>query len=205
MPLHVEDHGSDNWVEVAPGDREALEGRVVFTGTGARVVIGPGCLATALRVEAGTGASVRIGGGCHLGSLFVHAAAGAHVDLGDGSGINGAVRILLHEAGRVVIGPGALIASDVDIMNSDMHPILDRISEMRVNPAADVEIGERVWIGQRSMVLKGVRIGHDAVIGAGSVVTRSIPAQCVAAGNPARVVRRGVRWAWDLKAMRRGG
>lgn len=198
MPLHIEDHGSDNWVEVAPGDRDALEGRVVFTGTGARVVVGPGCVATGLRVEAGPGASVRIGGGCHLGSLFVHAAAGAHVALGDGAGINGAVRILLHEAGRVVIGPGALIADDVDIMNSDMHPILDCGSGVRVNPTADVEIEARVWIGQRSLVLKGVRIGHDAVIGAGSVVTGSIPAHCVAAGNPARVVRRGVRWRWDL-------
>lgn len=198
MPLHVEGHGETNWVEVAPGDREAVEGRIVFTGIGARVMVGPGCVATGLRIEAGAGAIVRIGADCHLGSLFVHAVAGAHVELGGGSGLNGAVRILLHEPGRVVIGAGALIADGVDIMNSDMHPILDRQTGERVNPAADVEIGERVWIGQRSLVLKGARIGHDTVIGAGAVVTGEIPAHCVAAGNPARVMRTGVRWAWDL-------
>ena len=198
MPLHVEDREGRSWVEIAPEEREAVEGRVVFTGTGARVVVGPGCVATALRIEAGAGASVRIGRDCHLGALFVHAAAGAHVEIGDGSGLNGAVRILLHEPGRVVIGPGALIADGVDIMNSDMHPILDRQTGERVNPAVDVEIGERVWIGQRSLVLKGAQIGHDAVIGAGSVVVGVVPAHCVAAGNPARVVRTGIRWGWDF-------
>lgn len=48
------------------------------------------------------------------------------------------------------------------------------------------------------MVLKGVRIGHDSVIGAGSVVTRMAAAHCIAAGSPARVVRTGVRWSMDL-------
>ena len=198
MPLHIEDHGSANWVEIAPEDRDALEGRIVFDGTGARVAVGPGCVATDLRIEAGAGATVRIGGGGHLGALFIHAAAGAHVELGAGAGLNGAVRILLHEPGRVVVGPGALIGDGTDIMNSDMHPILDQGTGARLNPAADVEIGPRVWIGQRSLVLKGSRIGHDTVIGAGSVVTGTIPAHCVAAGNPARVVRTGVRWSWTL-------
>lgn len=198
MPLHIEDHGSANWIEVAPADRDALEGRIVFTGTGAQVAIGPGCVATSLRIEAGTGATVRICAGCHLGALFIHVSPAAHVELGANAGLNGAVRVLLHEPGRVVIGPGALIADGVDILNSDMHPILDRRTGARLNPAVDVDIGPRVWIGQRSMVLKGAHIGHDTIIGAGSVVTGSIPAHCIAAGNPARVVRTGVRWDWTL-------
>ncbi|MBV9758771.1 MAG: hypothetical protein JO047_17135 [Alphaproteobacteria bacterium] len=79
-----------------------------------------------------------------------------------------------------------------------MHSILDAASGTRVNPARDVSLGDRVWVGQRSMILKGVTIGHDAIIGAGAVVTRSVPAHCIAAGNPARVVRRGVRWRPEL-------
>jgi acetyltransferase-like isoleucine patch superfamily enzyme len=68
-----------------------------------------------------------------------------------------------------------------------------------------VNVGNDVWIGARAIVLDGVRIGDGAVVGAGSIVTRDVPAYCVVAGNPARVVRerfsreqanRLVRFAW---------
>jgi maltose O-acetyltransferase len=52
-----------------------------------------------------------------------------------------------------------------------------------------VVVGENVFVGDRTMILKGVTIGRDAVIGAGSVVTKSIPEAVIAAGNPARVIR----------------
>lgn len=55
--------------------------------------------------------------------------------------------------------------------------------------ARPVEIGDNVWIGGGCILLAGVTIGENSVIGAGSVVTRSIPANCVAAGNPCRVLR----------------
>jgi acetyltransferase-like isoleucine patch superfamily enzyme len=198
MALQIDDHGAGNIIEVAPADFEALSGRVAFTGNGAHVAIGTGCIAAGLHVQAGDDARIHIGADCHLGALFIHASAGTRVAIGAGCGINGLVRLLLHEPGRISIGAGCLIAAEVDITVSDMHPIFDAATGARINPAADVEIGDRVWIGQRGMVLKGARIGHDSVIGAGAVVTGMIPAQCIAAGNPARVVRTGVRWAMNL-------
>ena len=198
MPLTIEDHGRNNWVEVGATERAALSGRIVFLGDGARVSIGASCVDAGLRIEAGAGARVAIGGSGHLGALFVHAGAGAVVTLGAGAGVNGLVRLLAHEPARIAIGAGCLLAAEAEIAASDMHPIFDAATGARINPAADVALGDRVWLGQRAMVLKGVRIGDDAVIGAGAVVTRAVPAGCVAAGNPARVVRRGVRWAMDL-------
>ena len=53
----------------------------------------------------------------------------------------------------------------------------------------DITIGQNVWFGARCIVLKGVTIGDNSVIAAGSIVVKSIPANCVAAGNPARVVK----------------
>ena len=197
MPLDIEDHGSGNVVEVSPDVRGALVGRVVFVGDGALVSIGAGTVDTGMRVEAGSGSVVRLGARNHLGGLFVHAAAGAVVELGDDIGINGLVRLLAHEAARIVVGSGGLIAADVEISASDMHPVFDVATGLRINPAADVVIGARVWLGQRCMVLNGVEIGADCVVGAGSVVTKRVPPGCVVAGNPARVVRRGVRWAMD--------
>ena len=52
-----------------------------------------------------------------------------------------------------------------------------------------VRLGDRVWVGCRTIILKGVTIGDDAVIGAGSVVTKDVPENVVAAGNPCRVIR----------------
>ena len=77
-----------------------------------------------------------------------------------------------------------MIGWDVLIMDTDQHPIPDRGLDNR-----PVRIGDRVWIGARATVLKGVNIGDDAVIGAGAIVTHDVPAGAVATGPAAQVVR----------------
>ena len=57
---------------------------------------------------------------------------------------------------------------------------------------ADTYIGERCFVGSRTIILPGVRIGNEVVIGSGSVVTKDIPSNCIAVGNPARVIRENV-------------
>lgn len=97
------------------------------------------------------------------------------------------------------IGNQVLIASNVQIYTSS-HPVLP---QERLVPdwkeqgttffrtfARPVEIGDHVWIGGGSILLPGVTVGENSVIGAGSVVTRPIPANCVAVGSPCRVIRR---------------
>ena len=88
-------------------------------------------------------------------------------------------------AQSVTIGRDCKIARDVIIMDTDQHELPG--GGLVVRP---VEIEDRVWIGARAIILKGVTVGHDAVIAAGSVVTRDVPPRTVAAGVPARVVRR---------------
>jgi len=80
----------------------------------------------------------------------------------------------------------------VEIRTGDSHRIFDRDSGERINPSQSVSIGERVWLGKRSVVLKNVSIADGVIIGAGSMVTRSIGDEnAVAVGNPARVVGTG--------------
>lgn len=79
-----------------------------------------------------------------------------------------------------------------------MHSIIDAETGKRINFARDVEIGERVWVGQRCMLLKGSHIGEGSIIGAGSIVAAAIPAQSLAAGCPARILRSGVTWDFKL-------
>jgi acetyltransferase-like isoleucine patch superfamily enzyme len=90
-------------------------------------------------------------------------------------------------AKSVTIGRDCKIARDVIIMDTDQHALPN--GEFAVRP---VEIGDRVWIGARAIVLKGVSIGHDSVIGAAAVVTHSVPPHSVVVGSAARVLRTDV-------------
>ena len=72
------------------------------------------------------------------------------------------------------------------VMDNDQH---DVVRHRELPPSRPVIIEDNVWIGSKVVILPGVRIGSRAVIGAGSIVTKDIPPRCVAAGNPARVLR----------------
>jgi len=110
----------------------------------------------------------------------------AIIEIGDNTRINGAS---IHATERISIGRNCLIAANVTILDSDGHGLLP-VQRNLINPVSQpVMIEDNVWIGINSIILKGVRIGRNSVIGAGSVVTKDIPSNCVAAGNPARVIK----------------
>lgn len=198
MPLQIEDRGTDNKVMILPALLEQLNGRIELRGDGNSIAIGAPAQSHSLHIGLGSRSQVVIGPHCLLGHLLIHTEDSAEVVIGGASAFNGFVRFLLHEAGRIAIGEFCLFGGDVDVTISDMHSILDASSGQRLNPAGNVTLGHRVWVGQRSTILKGVTISNDAIIGAGAVVTRDVPANCVAAGNPARVVRKGVTWRPEL-------
>jgi acetyltransferase-like isoleucine patch superfamily enzyme len=88
----------------------------------------------------------------------------------------------------VWIGDHCAISWDCEILDTDIHQVLS-LDGMGLPRTAAVRIEDRVWIGTRAIILKGVTIGEGSVIGAGSVVTGNIPPYSLAAGNPARVLR----------------
>jgi acetyltransferase-like isoleucine patch superfamily enzyme len=115
---------------------------------------------------------------------------GAELVIGDNVGLNGTS---ITCRGRIEIGEGVLVAANVVIMDSDFHrqwPPADRWDPTAGAEVEPVSIGRHVWIGVGSIILKGARIGDNSIIGAGSVVTGSIPSNVVAAGVPAKIVRR---------------
>jgi acetyltransferase-like isoleucine patch superfamily enzyme len=113
-------------------------------------------------------------------------APGALIEIGDGSFVNHRSELVAHE--RVVLGSGCLLAWDVLLLDSDSHAVDGRPH------TAPVVLGDRVWVGCRATVLKGVTIGDGAVVAAGSVVVGDVPARALVGGNPARVLRRDVCW-----------
>ena len=94
--------------------------------------------------------------------------------------------VRISSASEIVIGDSCMIAAKTYITDSDWHDIYNRIS---IGKTAPVTIKENVWIGDSAIICKGVTIGANSVIGAGSVVTRDVPANTIVAGNPARVFR----------------
>jgi acetyltransferase-like isoleucine patch superfamily enzyme len=94
--------------------------------------------------------------------------------------------VRIGSAHEICIGDNCMIASNVYLTDSDWHDIYNRIS---IGKTAPVNIGSNVWVGDSAIVCKGVTIGKNSIIGAGAVVVDSIPPNCVAAGNPARIVK----------------
>ena len=91
-------------------------------------------------------------------------------------------------AAHVQIGDNVMIASRVYISDADWHGIYDRVASP--GQMAPIVLGDNVWLGEGVKVCKGVTIGDNSVIGAGSVVTSDIPANVIAAGNPAREIKK---------------
>ncbi|HEV3394253.1 MAG TPA: acyltransferase [Chthoniobacterales bacterium] len=122
--------------------------------------------------------------------------------VGDFTLLNGAI-VMAEEL--VEIGSHCLISWGVGIADSDFHPLepAQRLIDSQAlapffkdRPArpklktAPVKIGDNVWIGMNAVILKGVTIGENSVVAAGAVVTKSFPANTIAAGNPAVVVKK---------------
>ena len=112
---------------------------------------------------------------------------GENIVIGDRSqlGVNCKVENDLILGEDVVMGPDVVIMS-----SSHAYERLDQpVNRQGRLPRRPVKIGNDVWIGTRVLILPGVQVGDQAILGAGAVVTKDVPARAIAAGNPARVIR----------------
>jgi len=107
------------------------------------------------------------------------------IEIGRGCLICPGTRIM--SATSITMGEGCMTAQSVSISDADWHDLYDR--SLPVGSTRAVTIGNNVWLGDSSIICKGVTIGDNAIIGAGSIVVKDIPANAIAAGNPARVIK----------------
>ena len=110
----------------------------------------------------------------------------SEVIIGDDVGLSGCC---ITAENRITIGNRVLVGSGALIIDTDAHPLSPEKRAAKL-PArtSPVMIGDDVFIGARAIVLKGVKIGPGAVVGAGAVVVNDVPARAIVAGNPARIV-----------------
>lgn len=97
----------------------------------------------------------------------------------------------------VEIGDDCMFSSNIDIWNTDAHKIFNYKGEV-INASLPIKIGNHVWIGKCSTILKGVSVGDDSIIGFGSVVTKSIEEKTIYVGNPAKKIKSDINWSHEF-------
>ena len=111
---------------------------------------------------------------------------GKHIEIGQKSFINFNVSMI--DVGKIIIGDHVLIGPNTGIYTA-IHPIDPEIRSKGVQKARPIIIEDKAWIGGSVTILPGVRIGYGAIVGAGAVVTKDVPAMTIVAGNPAKAIR----------------
>ena len=121
----------------------------------------------------------------HIEAPF-HCDYGYNIEVGENFFAN--YNLIILDVGKVVIGDNAQIAPNVAIYTAG-HPIHPDSRNSGYEYGIGITIGDNVWIGGNSCIMPGVNIGNNVVIGGGSVVTKDIPDNVLAVGNPCRVIR----------------
>ncbi len=127
-----------------------------------------------------------IGDDCYIEPPFFANWGGRHVHIGHHVYFNFSATLV--DDTHIYIGDYTMLAPNVTIATAG-HPILPELRECAIQYNMPVHIGKNCWIGAGAIILPGVTVGDGTVIGAGSVVTKDIPKNVVAVGNPCRVVR----------------
>ncbi|GAA2393820.1 sugar O-acetyltransferase [Dactylosporangium salmoneum] len=116
----------------------------------------------------------------------LHVDYGSHLHIGARTFINFGLMAL--DVAQIRIGEDVMMGPNVQLL-TPTHPIDPEPRRAKWEAALPITIGDNVWIGGMAVICPGVTIGNNSVIGAGSVVTKDIPADVVALGNPARVIK----------------
>jgi len=118
---------------------------------------------------------------------------GAEIRIGNKTSI-AKVQIVSLEPYKIEIGEDCMLSYDIEIRNTDSHKIYDKNTNERINEGSSINIGNHVWLGMRAIILKGVTIGDNSIVAAGSIVTKDVKANTIVSGNPAKQIKENVYW-----------
>ena len=194
MSLNIKNVGAGNIIDISEEVLENADGTLVVKGSNNLIEIGSGTrIVKAILEVRNNHSEMRIGRECLLAGEFRCIANNTRLIIGDFT-TSKKVRISLMEAGVIEIGRDCMFSSDIRMDVSDMHSIIELETGVRINPPGNISIGDHVWVGHGVFITKGVCIGSNSVIGARSVVTKDIPANALAVGCPAKVLRKNITW-----------
>lgn len=127
-----------------------------------------------------------IGEGCYIEPPFYANWGGRHCHFGKNVYVNFSLTVV--DDTHIYVGDNTMIGPNVTLATAG-HPVLPTLRDQGYQYNLPIHIGRSCWIGAGAIILPGITIGDNSVIGAGSVVTADIPANVVAVGNPCRILR----------------
>ena len=163
----------------------------IDTMTGSPRLVQPALFSGKGKVVIGEGVVIGSRPSPFLFSGYAHVEARGRMSvvlLGDRVWINNNF-VCISNGGEIHIGADTLIGSNVEIYDSDFHEIAPDSRRSGRAESRNIYIGSKTWIGSNTKILKGVSIGDNSIIGNSSIVIHSIPANVIASGSPAKVIR----------------
>lgn len=116
------------------------------------------------------------------------------INVNKNTGFNNNRVLVAGKGNSINIGSDCIFAENAEIWASDTHSIIDNSSNLRINLDKPIVLGDRIWVGNNALIMKGVTINNDAVIAAYSVVTKNIQQNELVGGIPAKLIKSNIRW-----------
>lgn len=178
------------------GDLPVADGTscVVFNGTGHKLIFGSNVRLATCRIQFnGVNSVISFGASSKVRGAFIAQESG-NIYIGEKNSFS-SKEARFHACEKTLIQTGIdCLFAGVRIRSSDMHSIIDLDTGKRINPAADVIIGDHVWLAEAVRIFKGVQIGTGSIVGATSVVVKSLPGNSLCVGSPAKAVKSNISW-----------
>lgn len=145
----------------------------------------------------GNNNNITIHENCHLrGVTFWMEDDGNKIEIGEGTTVENNVQLAACEGKSISIGRDCMFSHDIFIRTTDSHSVCDCETAKRINHAKDIVVGNHVWIGMQSLILKGSEIGNDSIVSARSLVTSSSDHSdnVILVGSPCKKIKDKICW-----------
>ncbi len=192
-----------------------IYGNVVHDHSGAKIILSPYAFGAEINIGEGCkvdkeftitifragSAKVNIGKNCTLKSSAIRVYGSGQITIGNKGYISEGDQFICMDNDIITVGDDLLMAKNSTIFSGDGHAIFDLETGKRTNlyelgdPKGTITIGSHVWIGMDVIVLNRASIGNNCIIGAKSLFKGDLSENCIAAGNPARCIRKNATWA----------
>lgn len=171
--------------------------KIYFRGKGNLIEIGDFCRLSNCKIYVyGNNNTIKLGERNYLNKVDLYVEDDNNsIILGNHNSIEMDTHLDAIEGTSIIIGDDCMFSRDINIRTGDGHSILDLKTFKRINTSKNVNIGNHVWIGMRTIFLKGTSIGDNCVVGASAIVTKRIEkSNVVVAGNPATIIKENIDW-----------
>ncbi|HMI07946.1 MAG TPA: acyltransferase [Flavobacterium sp.] len=167
-----------------------------IVGNNNRVEIMPGAVLSDMKIfMRGDNHTLKIGERCHFKAGDVYFEDdNCTIEIGKNTTIESAHFAVTEPGKSIIVGDDCMFSTNIEFRTGDSHSILDNTTKKRINYAKDILVKNHVWIGANAIILKGVTLGSNSIVGTGSLVTCDVPDNCIAAGIPAKVVKENIDW-----------